>query len=136
MTKPAVKATKKKVKISSEVNIVHLEKSAFLELSASAQLPLDRETSGGNGDGLTRVAKYSFGSNEKFISLCKVRDRRFAVGTNSGYVVLLDGDGLPLIQFRPHKACVWDVSFASQFDFATACEDGTSTIFNYSLVAQ
>ncbi|EPY19366.1 hypothetical protein STCU_09495 [Strigomonas culicis] len=124
--KPEVAKAKKKVRISNEVNVVQLEKNAFMEMSASAHLPAKDNPS---GDGLTRKAKYTFGSNEKFISLCKVRDNRFAVGTNSGYVVLLDSDALPLIQFRPHKACVWDVSFASQFDFATACEDGTSTYF-------
>ncbi|CAD2217919.1 hypothetical protein AGDE_11671 [Angomonas deanei] len=133
--KPEVSKPKtKKVRISNEVNIVQMEKTTFMEMSASARPVSDRENT--VGEGLTRIAKYSFGSNEKFISLCKVRDNRFAVGTNSGYVVLLDSDGLPLIQFRPHKACVWDISFASQFDFASACEDGTSVIFNYYLAAQ
>lgn len=129
---PEVATAKKRVRISSEVNIVQLEKSTFLEMSASARA-VDRDEA---EEGLRRVARYSFGSGEKFISLCKVRDHRFAVGTNRGYVVLLDSEGLPLIQFRPHKACVWDISFASQFDFATASEDGTSAIFNYSLVGQ
>ncbi|KAK7195383.1 WD domain, G-beta repeat [Novymonas esmeraldas] len=133
MARPEVTATRKKVRISNQVNIVHLEKSTFMEMSASAQLPAE---SGVSGEGISRVAKYSFGSNEKFISLSYVRDHRFAVGTNSGYVVLIDRDGLPLIQFRPHKACIWDVSFSSQFDFATACEDGTSVIYNYSLANQ
>ncbi|CCW61511.1 unnamed protein product [Phytomonas sp. EM1] len=129
---PEVKTAKKKVRISSEVNIISLEKSTFLEMSASPHMALNR--SAATREGLNLVAKYTFGSNEKFISLCKVQNHRFAVGTGSGYVVLLDGDGLPLIQFRPRKACVWDISFATQFDFATACDDGTSTIFNYSLV--
>ncbi|KAG5473338.1 hypothetical protein CUR178_03258 [Leishmania enriettii] len=133
MAKPEVTATRKKVRISNQVNIVHLEKSTFMEMSASAQPPLE---SGPPGDGISRVAKYSFGSNENLISLAYVRDHRFAIGTNSGYVVLIDRDGLPLIQFRPHKACIWDVSFSSQFDFATACEDGTSVIYNYSLANQ
>ncbi|KAG5498844.1 hypothetical protein JKF63_03133 [Porcisia hertigi] len=133
MAKPEVTATRKKVRISNQVNIVHLEKSTFLEMSASARM---RAESGPSSDGISRVAKYSFGSNEKFISLSYVRDHRFAVGTNSGYVVLIDRDGLPLIQFRPHKACIWDVSFSSQFDFATACEDGRSVIYNYSLTNQ
>lgn len=131
--RPEVTATRKKVRISNQVSIVQLENSTFMEMSASAQPSAEPAAS---GDGITRVAKYSFGSNEKFISLCYVRDHRFAVGTNSGYVVLIDRDGLPLIQFRPHKACIWDVSFASQFDFATACEDGTSVIYNYSLANQ
>ncbi|KPA83486.1 hypothetical protein ABB37_03098 [Leptomonas pyrrhocoris] len=131
--KPEVTATRKKVRISNQVSIVQLEKSTFMEMSASAKLTAEPTAS---GEGITRVAKYSFGSNEKFISLSYVRDHRFAVGTNSGYVVLIDRDGLPLIQFRPHKACIWDVSFASQFDFATACEDGTSAIYNYSLTNQ
>ncbi|KPI84801.1 hypothetical protein ABL78_6151 [Leptomonas seymouri] len=131
--KPEVTATRKKVRISNQVSIVQLEKSTFMEMSASAQPAAEPSAS---GEGITRVAKYSFGSNEKFISLSYVRDHRFAVGTNSGYVVLIDRDGLPLIQFRPHKACIWDVSFASQFDFATACEDGTSVIYNYSLANQ
>lgn len=129
---PEVSTQKRRVRISGEVDIVHLEKNTFLELSASAQPPVDNPA----GDGLTRVAKYHFGSNEKFISLCTVREGRFAVGTNSGYVVLLDSDGLPLIQFRPHKACVWDVAFSTPYDFSTACEDGTSTIFNYSLAGR
>jgi WD40 repeat protein len=131
--KPEVTATRKKVRISNQVNIVQLEKSTFMEMSASAQPTAESSTP---GEGISRVAKYSFGSNEKFISLSYVHDHRFAVGTNSGYVVLIDRDGLPLIQFRPHKACIWDVSFASQFDFATACEDGTSVIHNYSLANQ
>eukprot|EP00796_Vickermania_ingenoplastis_P005426 gene5426-3911_t len=130
--KPEVTKQKRRVKISGEVDIVHLEKNTFLELSASAKPAVDNPS----GDGLTRVAKYVFGSSEKFISLCKVQEGRFAVGTNSGYVVLLDSDGLPLIQFRPHKACVWDVAFSTLYDFSTACEDGTSTIFNYSLAGR
>lgn len=133
LAKPEVTAVRKKVRISNQVNIVHLEKSTFMEMSASAQPPTEP---GPSGEGISRLAKYSFGSNEKFISLSYVRDHRFAVGTNSGYVVLIDRDGLPLIQFRPHKACIWDVSFSSQFDFATACEDGTSVIYNYSLANQ
>ncbi|CAJ1991139.1 WD domain G-beta repeat [Leishmania donovani] len=131
--KPEVTKTRKKVRISNQVNIVHLEKSTFMEMSASAQPPLE---SGTSHDGISRVAKYSFGSNENLISLSYVRDHRFAIGTNSGYVVLIDRNGLPLIQFRPHKACIWDVSFSSQFDFSTACEDGTSVIYNYSLANQ
>lgn len=130
--KPEISTQRKRVKISGEVDIVHLEKNTFMELSASAQPPVESAA----GEGLTRVAKYTFGSNEKFISLCKVQDGRFAVGTNSGYVVLLDSDGLPLIQFRPHKACVWDVAFSTPYDFSTACEDGTSTIFSYSLAGR
>lgn len=137
-SKAEISTQKKKVTISGEVNIVHLEKNTFLELSASARPPGEGQL----GEGLTRVAKYAFGSNEKFISLCKVKEGRFAVGTNSGYVVLLDSDGLPLIQFRPHKACIWDVAFSTPvdfstpYDFSTACEDGTSTIFNYSLAGR
>lgn len=131
--KPEVTKTRKKVRISNQVNIVHLEKSTFMEMSASAQPSVEAGTS---HDGISRVAKYSFGSNENLISLAYVRDHRFAIGTNSGYVVLIDRNGLPLIQFRPHKACIWDVSFSSQFDFSTACEDGTSVIYNYSLTNQ
>lgn len=127
-----VSHAKKRVTISAEVDIVHLEKNTFLELSASAQPPAELAA----GEGINRVAKYSFGSNEKFISLCKIKEGRFAVGTNTGYVVLLDSDGLPLIQFRPHKACVWDLAFSTPFDFCTACEDGTSSIFNYSLAGR
>ncbi|AIO00560.1 hypothetical protein LPMP_303380 [Leishmania panamensis] len=133
IAKPEVTATRKKVRISNQVNIVNLEKSTFMEMSASAQ-PMAESTA--SSDGISRVAKYSFGSNENLISLAYVRDHRFAIGTNSGYVVLIDRNGLPLIQFRPHKACIWDVSFSSQFDFATACEDGTSVIYNYSLTNQ
>ncbi|KAH9579981.1 Dynein heavy chain region D6 P-loop domain [Trypanosoma melophagium] len=125
---------KRRVKISHEVSIVPLEKHTFMELSQSATAPVDREAN--IGEGIARVAKYTFGANEKFISLCKVKDGRYAVGTTGGYVLILDVDGLPLIQFRPHKACVWDVAFASAYDFATACEDGTSSIFNYSLATQ
>ncbi|ORC90713.1 uncharacterized protein TM35_000071370 [Trypanosoma theileri] len=132
--KTDVSDRKRRVKISHEVSIVPLEKHTFMELSQSATAPVDRETIA--GEGITRVAKYTFGANEKFISLCKVKDGRYAVGTTGGYVLILDVDGLPLIQFRPHKACVWDVAFASAYDFATACEDGTSSIFNYSLATQ
>lgn len=131
--KPEVALTKKKVRISNQVNIVHLEKSAFLEMSASAKPGVDAVPS---ADGITRVAKYTFGNSEKLISLCNVSDHRFAIGTNNGYVVLIDRDGLPLIQFRPHKECIWDLSFSSQFDFSTACEDGLSIICNYSLSNQ
>ncbi|GET90954.1 hypothetical protein, conserved [Leishmania tarentolae] len=131
--KPEVTKPQKKVRISDQVNIVHLEKSTFMEMSASAQPPMEP---GASHDGISRVAKYSFGSNQNLISLCYVRDHRFAIGTNSGYVVLIDRNGLPLIQFRPHKACIWDVSFSSQFDFSTASEDGTSVIYNYSLASQ
>ncbi|KAH8613657.1 putative Dynein heavy chain and region D6 of dynein motor [Trypanosoma vivax] len=132
--KPEISTTKRSVKISHEVNIVPLEKNLFMELSRSATAPVECETAG--GEGITRIAKYVFGANEKFISLCKVREGRYAVSTTGGYVVIVDNDGLPLIQFRPHKACLWDIAFASPFDFATACEDGTSTIFNYPLVTQ
>lgn len=127
-----VSNVKKRVKISAEIDVIHLEKNTFLELSASVQPPLESPL----GEGITRVAEYTFGSNEKFISLCKVQEGRFAVGTNAGYVVLLDSNGLPLIQFRPHKACVWDVAFSTPYDFCTACEDGTSTIFNYYLAGR
>ncbi|KEG15485.1 hypothetical protein DQ04_00061230 [Trypanosoma grayi] len=132
--KPEVTKSQRRVKISHEVSIVPLEKNTFMELSQSASPQADRETI--TGDGITRVAKYTFSTNEKFISLCKVKEGRYAVGTTGGYVLILDVDGLPLIQFRPHKACVWDVAFASAYDFATACEDGTSSIFNYSLAGQ
>eukprot|EP00796_Vickermania_ingenoplastis_P010977 gene10977-7622_t len=124
---------RRRVRISGEVDVVHLEKNTFLELSASAKPHVD---AGEGATGLVRLAKYNFGSGEKFISLCKVKEGRYAVGTSSGYVVLLDSDGLPLIQFRPHRACVWDVAFSTTYDFSTACEDGTSTIFNYSLAGR
>lgn len=129
---PSFSNVKKRVTISAEVDVVHLEKNTFLELSASAQPPAEPSS----GEGINRVAKYTFGSNEKLISLCKIKEGRFAVGTGSGYVVLLDSDGLPLIQFRPHKACIWDVAFSTPFDFCTACNDGTSSIFNYSLAGR
>lgn len=131
---PEVTKSRRRVKISHEVNIVPLEKNTFMELSQSASPKGEREFVA--GEGITRLAKYVFGGNEKFISLCKVKEGRYAVGTTGGYVLVLDVDGLPLIQFRPHKACVWDVAFASTYDFATACEDGTSSIFNYSLLGQ
>ncbi|PWV15544.1 hypothetical protein C3747_28g351 [Trypanosoma cruzi] len=131
---PDIKGGRRRVKISHEVSIVPLEKNTFLELSQSANPALERETA--TGEGITRFAKYMFSANEKFISLCKVKEGRYAVGTTGGYVLILDVDGLPLIQFRPHKACVWDVAFASPYDFATACEDWTSSIFNYSLAGQ
>ncbi|RNF06654.1 hypothetical protein TraAM80_03850 [Trypanosoma rangeli] len=124
----------RRVKISHEVNIVPLEKNTFMELSQGANPAMERETA--TGEGITRFAKYVFGANEKFISLCKVKDGRYAVGTTGGYVLILDADGLPLIQFRPHRACVWDAAFVTPYDFATACEDWTSSIFNYSLERQ
>ncbi|RHW71966.1 hypothetical protein DPX39_060051700 [Trypanosoma brucei equiperdum] len=122
-----------RVKISHEVSIVPLEKNAFMELSRSATAPIEREA--GREQGITRTARYTFGKNEKFISLCRVKDGCYAVGTLGGYVIMIDADGLPLIQFRPHKACIWDVAFASPHDFATACDDGASAILNYSLEA-
>ncbi|RNF14519.1 uncharacterized protein Tco025E_05789 [Trypanosoma conorhini] len=131
---PEVTGGRRRVKISHEVSIVPLEKNTFMELSQGANPAMERETA--IGEGVTRFAKYMFGANEKFISLCKVKDGRYAVGTTGGYVLILDADGLPLIQFRPHRACVWDVAFASPYDFATACEDWTSSIFNYSLACQ
>nr|CCC91165.1 conserved hypothetical protein [Trypanosoma congolense IL3000] len=130
--RPEISKTNKRVKISHEVSIVPLEKNTFMELSRSAAAPIERE--GGVGQGLTRTARYSFGKKEKFISLCKVKDECYAVSTSSGYVVIIDTDGLPLIHFRPHKACIWDIAFASPYDFSTACDDGASAIFNYSVV--
>lgn len=127
---PTLSNKKKSVKISAEVEVVPLEKSHFLELSASAAPPKIPSESDTN---LQLMSRYKFGASERFISLCRVSDGRYAVGTTSGYVVILDSDGLPLIHFRPHKSCVWDVAFASQFDFCTACEDGSSTIFHYFL---
>ena len=135
-TEPPRASTKKRsVKIASEVEVVPLETSMFLEMSASA-LPAGNGADGQPREGLQRVAKYRFGPNEKLISLCAVGDDRFAVGTSSGYVVALDRNGLPLIQYRPHKACIWDVAFSSNYDFSTASEDGTSSIFAYHLNQQ
>jgi WD40 repeat protein len=110
-------------------------------MSASAIPPAnDRENEDGSsassGIGIERTGRYRFGPSEKMISLCQVADDRFAVGTSSGYVVVLDRNGLPMIQYRPHKACIWDVAFASSYDFATASEDGTSSVFRYDLREQ
>lgn len=132
---PKTTTGKRSVKIAAEVEVVPLETSMFLEMSASA-LPAGGGADGHPREGLQRVAKYRFGPNEKLISLCAVGDDRFAVGTSSGYVVALDRNGLPLIQYRPHKACIWDVAFSSNYDFSTASEDGTSSIFAYHLSQQ
>lgn len=130
---------KRRVKMNNEVDVVRIETSTFLEMSASAIPPANDREGDNTGEGTTgieRVARYRFGASEKMISLCTVGSERFAVGTSSGYVVVLDTNGLPLIQYRPHKACIWDVAFASAFDFATASEDGTSSVFRYDLAEQ
>lgn len=133
---------KRKVKMATEVDVVKIESSAFLEMSQSTIAGQnggaegDGRSGGQSGEAIERVAKYRFGPNEKMISLCRVGDDRFAVGTSSGYVVVLDRNGLPMIQYRPHKACIWDVTFGSSYDFSTASEDGTSSIFFYDLAEQ
>lgn len=124
---------KKRVRIATEVKIVDIESSAFLEMSASVAPSAGSQPEPGS---LRRIAKYKFGASEKLISLCKAAKNRFAVGTSGGYVVVLDMNGLPMMQYRPHKACIWDVRFSSLYDFATASEDGTSTIFHYDLPTQ
>jgi hypothetical protein len=131
---------KRRVRIGTEVDVVRIESSAFLEMSASAIPPSNDLHENGSPDaangGIERVARYRFGPSEKMISLCRVAKDRFAVGTSSGYVVVLDTNGLPMIQYRPHKACIWDVAFAGSYDFATASEDGTSSVFHYYLGQQ
>eukprot|EP00658_Telonema_sp_P-2_P076481 TRINITY_DN6700_c0_g1_i2.p1 TRINITY_DN6700_c0_g1~~TRINITY_DN6700_c0_g1_i2.p1 ORF type:complete len:408 (-),score=88.57 TRINITY_DN6700_c0_g1_i2:116-1339(-) len=131
---PKASTKKRTVRIANEVEVVPLETSTFLEMSASAAPPSQGDNQ--SKEGLNRIAKYRFGPNEKLISLCSVGEDRFAVGTSSGYVVVLDRNGLPLIQYRPHKACIWDVAFSSTYDFSTASEDGTSSIFAYHLNQQ
>lgn len=132
---------KRRVRIAAEVDVVRIESSAFLEMSASAIPPSNDLHEGPespltNNGSIERVARYRFGPSEKMISLCRVAQDRFAVGTSSGYVVVLDTNGLPMIQYRPHKACIWDVAFAGSYDFATASEDGTSSVFHYYLGQQ
>lgn len=130
---------KRRVRIGTEVDVVRIESSAFLEMSASAIPPSNDLHENGadvSNGGIERVARYRFGPSEKMISLCRVAQDRFAVGTSSGYVVVLDTNGLPMIQYRPHKACIWDVAFAGSYDFATASEDGTSSVFHYYLGQQ
>eukprot|EP00758_Cryptobia_borreli_P003381 Tbor_TRINITY_DN3710_c0_g1::TRINITY_DN3710_c0_g1_i1::g.2465::m.2465 len=131
---PTTSMKKRTVKIASVVEVVPLETSSLFEMSASAVPNPDNDDD--HREGLHRVAKYRFGPNEKLISLCSVGEDRFAVGTSSGYVVVLDCNGLPLIQYRPHKACIWDLAFASTYDFSTASEDGSSSVFTYHLVQQ
>jgi len=131
---------KRRVKIATEVDVVKIETEAFMEMSASAIPPANdneaNEDGTTSGAGIERTGRYRFGPSEKMISLCRVTEDRYAVGTSSGYVVVLDKNGLPMIQYRPHKACIWDVAFASSYDFATASEDGTSSVFRYDLREQ
>ena len=123
-----LQAPSRKVRMNSQVNVVQIEGNAFMELSASAAPPSDVVE---GTEHIRRVARYRLGPSEKLISLCRVEPNRFAVGSSGGYVAVLDRNGLPLTQFRPHKACLWDIKFASQNDFATASEDGSSSIFRF-----
>jgi WD40 repeat protein len=112
---------------------VQIEGNAFMELSASAA-PQTNHNEG--TDHLRRVARYRLGPSEKLISLCRVEPNRFAVGSSGGYVAVLDSNGLPLMQFRPHKGCLWDVKFVTQTDFVTASEDGSSNVFRFNVAEQ
>jgi WD40 repeat protein len=130
----AMAVAKKKVRMNTQVSVVQIEGNAFMELSASAAPPQSDLAEG--CDHLRRVARYRLGPSEKLISLCRVEPNRFAIGSSGGYVSVLDRSGLPLVQFRPHKACLWDIKFVTQTDFATASEDGSSSIFRFNVGEQ
>lgn len=133
---PTVQGSKKKVRINQQVDVVQIEGNAFLELSASAVPHGGDQPGEAASSPLRRVARYRLGASEKLISLCQVEPNRFAVGSSGGYVSVLDRNALPLVQFRPHKACLWDIKFASQNDFSTACEDGSSSIYRFNVAEQ
>ena len=63
---PKTSTKKRTVRIASEVDVVALETSTFLEMSASAAPPTLGENGQGK-EGLSRIAKYRFGPNEKLI---------------------------------------------------------------------
>ena len=125
------KPERRRVQIASDVDVVLLESST---VNASEDIPHGKEKLDPKETGLRLDAQHTAcRGGESLISLSKISENRFAVGNNAGQVLILDLNALPMMQFRPLKACIWDMAFASNYDFAAACEDGTASIMEYDM---
>lgn len=119
----------RKVRISAVVNVVDIEARDIFRrdgMAASAAAGKGRNEVNVAG---SIVLRNTFAAlpQDKFFTINTAGDpTRYAIGSSTGNVYIVDSTGSALLSLHAHDGSVWDVSFASKFSFVTASEDGTA----------
>ena len=133
--------SKRRVRISSEVSVVDIEARDIFLTRASAT------GAAANAPGTAPAQQHVFGSillkhtfrcldADKFFCISalaqpndgasSLAEPRFAIGSSTGFVYIVDRKGSGLLSLHAHEASVWDTSFHTAYSFVTGSEDGTA----------